>query len=97
MKLTVNGVPIKVIDHIEVVIEVPIEGDILLNGIDIILKGGVLHVKNDVNSHTIYVDYQKLQRQPNDFIDQIDAYLRFNTDEVIPDENGVKLYIDKTP
>ncbi|HLY82030.1 MAG TPA: hypothetical protein VKQ71_03540 [Acidimicrobiales bacterium] len=44
MRLTVNGVPVRVIDRIEIVLEVPDDGDTLLNGVVVDVKGGPLTV-----------------------------------------------------
>jgi len=40
MRLTVNGVQVRVVDRIEIVLEVPEGGDTILNGVEIIARGG---------------------------------------------------------
>ncbi len=48
MRLTVNGIQVRVVDRIEIVIEVSKDGDTILNGVDIEIKGGVLTIDNAV-------------------------------------------------
>ncbi len=45
MRLTVNGVPVRVTDRIEIDIDVPKDGDTLLNGLSILIKGGPLTIE----------------------------------------------------
>ncbi len=45
MRLTVNGTPIRVTDRIEIEIDVPKDGDTLLNGVTISIRGGPLTIE----------------------------------------------------
>ncbi len=45
MRLKVNGTPIRVIDRIEIEIDVPKDGDTLLNGIVVEIRGGPLTIE----------------------------------------------------
>ncbi len=45
MRLTVNGVPVRVTDRIEIEIDVPKDGDTLLNGMSISIRGGPLTIE----------------------------------------------------
>lgn len=44
MRLRVNGVEIRVVDRIEVVLDVAEEGDTILHGVDIHIRGGPLTI-----------------------------------------------------
>jgi hypothetical protein len=45
MRLTVNGVQVRVVDRIEIVLDVPEGGDTILNGLSIAIKGGPLTIE----------------------------------------------------
>jgi hypothetical protein len=41
----VNGVQVRVVDRIEIVVDVPEDGDTLLNGMSIVIRGGPLTIE----------------------------------------------------
>ena len=65
MRLTVNGVPVRVVDRIEIVLEVPEEGDTLLNGFELIAKGGTLRIESGCKAQAVLASCEGLRADPN--------------------------------
>ncbi len=62
MRLTVNGVSVRVVDRIEIVLEVPTDGDTILNGVEIIAKGGTLRIEAGCKDNAFLIDFYGLAK-----------------------------------
>jgi hypothetical protein len=56
MRLTVNGVQVRVVDQIEIEIDVHEEGEAILNGFEIEIKGGPLTICNGSKANAMKVE-----------------------------------------